>query len=188
MSECTSGAIGWWTWPCWRRYAPSSTHAKVVRPCSVAGTSGPRVAASGKTTSTVHVPTSGSRTASGWWGSVLMGSPAPDSVPRQPVRVHLVDPSAFTPPYDGARAAALARAGDDVTLVTSRFAYGEVPAAAGYAVHERFYRRAGSVGGPGSRARLAAKLAEHVPDMVAYRRDAPRAADVVHFQWLTVQP
>ena len=106
------------------------------------------------------------------------------------MRVHLVDPSAFTPPYDRALAAALARAGDDVTLVTSRFAYGDVPAAAGYAVQERFYRRAGRVGraGAASRARLAAKLVEHVPDMVAYRRAAPRVADVVHFQWLTVQP
>jgi glycosyltransferase involved in cell wall biosynthesis len=117
-----------------------------------------------------------------------MGAPLPDSVSRQPVRVHLVDPSAFTPPYDRALAAALARAGDDVTLITSRFAYGDVPAAAGYAVQERFYRRAGRVGAPGSRARLVAKLAEHVPDMVAYRRAAARAADVVHFQWLTVQP
>src|SRR3954447_16269885 len=117
-----------------------------------------------------------------------MGVPATDSVSRQPVRVHLVDPSAFTPPYDRALAAALARAGDDVTLITSRFAYGDVPVAAGYAVQERFYRRAGRVGAPGSRARLAAKLVEHVPDMVAYRRAAPRVADVVHFQWLTVQP
>jgi glycosyltransferase involved in cell wall biosynthesis len=107
------------------------------------------------------------------------------------VRVHLVDPSAFTPPYDRALAAALARTGPhppDVTLVTSRFAYGPVPAADGYAVDERFYRRAGHVGAPGSRARLLAKLAEHVPDMVAYRRVAERTADVVHFQWLTVQP
>jgi glycosyltransferase involved in cell wall biosynthesis len=103
------------------------------------------------------------------------------------VRVHLVDPSAYTPPYDRALAAALARAGTAVTLVTSRFDYGEVPPAAGYAVDERFYRRAGGVGAPGSRARLTAKLAEHVPDMLAYRR-AAAAADVVHFQWLTVQP
>jgi len=35
-----------------------------------------------------------------------------------PVRVQLVDPSAFTPPYDHALAAALARAGADVELVT----------------------------------------------------------------------
>jgi glycosyltransferase involved in cell wall biosynthesis len=103
------------------------------------------------------------------------------------LRIDLVDPSAFTPPYDRALAAALARAGQDVTLVTSAFGYGEVPAAEGYVVDERFYRRAGRVGAVGSRARRVAKLAEHVPDMVAYRR-ASEAADVVHFQWLTVQP
>jgi glycosyltransferase involved in cell wall biosynthesis len=101
------------------------------------------------------------------------------------VRVDVVDPSAYTPPYDHALCAALARAGAQVALQTSRFAYGAVPAASGYAVRERFYRRA--AGAPGSRVRLAAKLAQHVPDMLAYRR-AARAADVVHFQWLTVQP
>jgi glycosyltransferase involved in cell wall biosynthesis len=101
------------------------------------------------------------------------------------VRVDLVDPSAYTPPYDRALAAALARAGVDVRLVTSRFAYGDVPEARGFEVDERFYR--GAVGDAGSRLRLAAKLARHVPDMLTYRR-AARGADVVHFQWLTVQP
>jgi glycosyltransferase involved in cell wall biosynthesis len=60
-----------------------------------------------------------------------------------------------------------------------------VPAADGYAVDERFYRWA--PGAPGSRTRFAAKLAQHVPDMLRYRGPA-RSADVVHFQWLTVQP
>lgn len=101
------------------------------------------------------------------------------------MRVDLVDPSAFTPPYDRALAAALARAGVDVRLVTSRFAYGDVPAADGFAVDERFY--GWSPGAPGSKVRLAAKLVQHVPQMLAYRR-ASRAADIVHFQWLTVQP
>jgi glycosyltransferase involved in cell wall biosynthesis len=104
------------------------------------------------------------------------------------MRIDLVDPSAFTPPYDRALAAALARAGEDVTLVTSRFAYGDVPVAEGYRADERFYRRASSVGAPGSRARQVAKLAEHVPDMVSYARAAAARADVAHFQWLTVQP
>ncbi|HMJ33053.1 MAG TPA: glycosyltransferase family 4 protein [Baekduia sp.] len=108
------------------------------------------------------------------------------------MRVDLVDPSAFTPPYDRALAAALARAGVDVALVTSRFGYGDVPPAEGYVVDERFYRRAARVGAPGSKGRLFAKLAEHVPDMRAYRRAvtvaAPGQPDVVHFQWLTVQP
>ena len=102
------------------------------------------------------------------------------------MRVQLVDPSAYTPPYDRALSAALGRAGADVELVTSRFAYGEVPPAQGYRVNELFYRRAGRFA-LADRARFPAKLAEHVPDMLRYRRHA-RQADVVHWQWLTVQP
>src|SRR3954447_1169660 len=99
------------------------------------------------------------------------------------MRVLQVDPSAFTPPYDRSLSEALARAGLDVTLATSRFDFGEVPPAHGYAVDEHaFYRWL--PGAPGSRRRLAAKLAQHVPDMLRLRR---RAADLVHFQWLAVQ-
>jgi glycosyltransferase involved in cell wall biosynthesis len=100
------------------------------------------------------------------------------------MRVHIVDPSAFTPPYDHALASALARAGAQVELITSRFGYGAVPEPDGYRIRELFYRRA--PGAPGSRVRLAGKLIEHVPDMLRYRTVA-RAADVVHFQWLAVQ-
>jgi glycosyltransferase involved in cell wall biosynthesis len=98
------------------------------------------------------------------------------------VRVDVVDPSAYTPPYDHALAAALAAAGAEVRLVTSRFAHGDVPRATGYAVDERFYR-----GVPDGRLRVPAKLARHVPDMLATAR-AARRAGVVHFQWLAVQP
>ena len=100
------------------------------------------------------------------------------------MRAHIVDPSAFTPPYDHALSGALVRAGVDVELVTSRFPYGAVPSPDGYEVRELFYRHA--VGAPGSPARLASKLVEHVPDMLRYRTVA-RAADVVHFQWLALQ-
>jgi len=98
------------------------------------------------------------------------------------MRVQLVDPPAYTPPYDHALAAALARAGADVQLISSRFAYGDVPAPDGYVRRELFYRRA--VGTAGSRTRRLSKLASHVPDMLRYRRVAG-GADVVHFQWLT---
>ena len=101
-----------------------------------------------------------------------------------PIRVQIVDPSAFTPPYDHALAAALALAGARVELVTSEFAYGSVSAADGYEVRRSFYRHA--VGAPGSRVRRATKLLEHVPDMLRYRRFA-RSADIAHFQWLDVQ-
>jgi glycosyltransferase involved in cell wall biosynthesis len=100
------------------------------------------------------------------------------------MRVHLVDPAAYTPPYDHALAAALAQAGADVTLVTGPFAHGAVPQISprpAYRVDERFYRWTPA------RARRAARLAQHVPDMLRYRL-AARAADVVHWQWLPVQP
>jgi glycosyltransferase involved in cell wall biosynthesis len=100
------------------------------------------------------------------------------------VLVHVVDPSAYTPPYDHALCHALALAGADVELVTSRFPYGPVAHADDYTRTEHFYRA--SVGAAGSRLRMACKLAQHAPDMLRYRR-AARAADVVHFQWLTVQ-
>jgi glycosyltransferase involved in cell wall biosynthesis len=100
------------------------------------------------------------------------------------MRVHVVDPSAFTPPYDHALCAALGAAGAEVELHTSRFAYGPTAVPDGYARRETFYRAAARV--RGARTRRAVKLAEHVPDMLRYRGLAG-AADVVHFQWLTVQ-
>jgi len=102
------------------------------------------------------------------------------------VRIDVVDPSAYTPPYDHALCAALARAGATVRLQTSRFPYGSVPAPEGYARHERFYRRGG--GAAGSHRRFAAKALQHVPDMLRYSRRAARSADILHFQWLTIQP
>src|ERR1700743_590708 len=99
------------------------------------------------------------------------------------MRVQLVDPSAFTPPYDRALAAALARGGAEVELVTTKFLYGSVPAAAGYTVDERFYKRS-AARGLSSSARLPFKGAEHLRDMLAFRR-APTDADGVHYQWLT---
>ena len=48
---------------------------------------------------------------------------------------------------------------------------------------ERFYRRT-AARGLGASARRPFKLAEHVPDMPRFRREA--AADVLHYQWLTL--
>jgi glycosyltransferase involved in cell wall biosynthesis len=101
------------------------------------------------------------------------------------MRVDVVDPSAYTPAYDHALCAALAHEGARVELVTSSFAYGAAPEPDGYTIRQAFYRHA--FGAPGSRLRLATKLLEHVPDMLRYRRGQARAADVVHFQWLSVQ-
>jgi glycosyltransferase involved in cell wall biosynthesis len=112
--------------------------------------------------------------------SASKASPAPSGAG---LRVRLVDPSAFTPPYDRALAAGLARAGAEVELLTSRFLYGPVPEPEGYRVEERFYRRS-SARGLDAPARRAFKLAEHVADMRRFRRLPP--TDVVHYQWLTV--
>jgi glycosyltransferase involved in cell wall biosynthesis len=100
------------------------------------------------------------------------------------MRVQLVDPSAFTPPYDRALAAALARRGADVELVTSRFLYGPVPEPDGYRVEERFYRRSAERG-LDARGRRAFKMAEHLSDMLAFR-GADTVTDVRHYQWLTM--
>jgi glycosyltransferase involved in cell wall biosynthesis len=100
------------------------------------------------------------------------------------MRVQIVDPPAYTPPYDHALAAALARAGAEVEVITCHFPYGPVPLEEGYRVRELFYRR-GSRPGIGDRRRRLIRAAEHIPDMRRYRRVAEEA-DVVHYQWLPV--
>jgi glycosyltransferase involved in cell wall biosynthesis len=106
----------------------------------------------------------------------------PGEIPGGGLRVQLVDPSAFTPPYDRSLAAALARRGADVRLLTSHFLYGEVPVAERYRVEECFYRRSAARGldAPGRRA---FKAVEHLGDMLRFRRRVD--ADLVHYQWLT---
>ncbi|UUY04820.1 glycosyltransferase [Svornostia abyssi] len=100
------------------------------------------------------------------------------------MRIDVVDPAAYTPPYDHALCAALARAGAQVRLQTSAFGYGDVPPAEGFQRIERFHRFA--PGRPGSRVRTLARAAQHPVDMLRYRR-AAADADVVHFQWLALQ-
>jgi glycosyltransferase involved in cell wall biosynthesis len=95
------------------------------------------------------------------------------------MRVVLADPPAYTPQYDHALAAALSRQGIGVRLLTSRFRYGKVPAANGYAVDDSLYRVSTGIG---SRAgRLAAKALEHP---FALARLGLADCDLVHVQWL----
>lgn len=98
------------------------------------------------------------------------------------MHVQIVDPPAYTPPYDRALCAALARAGADVELVTTRFPYAPVAAPEGYRVNELFYPRATRLGAH-DRRRRALRMVEHVPGMMRLRSRAV-GADVVHFQWL----
>src|SRR2546428_635685 len=96
------------------------------------------------------------------------------------VRVVLADPPSFTPQYDHELAAALARAGADVELVTCRSGSGEPRRPAGYRrdeslypVSSRLFRR--------SPLRLPLRAVEH---LFAQRALARLRADVVHLQWL----
>jgi glycosyltransferase involved in cell wall biosynthesis len=96
------------------------------------------------------------------------------------VRIVVADPPAFTPPYDRALAEALAEEGHDVTLLTSRFRFGAVPRAEGYAVDESLYPLSSRVPGRSS-LRLPLRAVEHP---VVQRRLSRASADVVHVQWL----
>ena len=100
------------------------------------------------------------------------------------VRVHIVDPAAWTRPYDHALCTALAELGASVTLVTTHFPLEETTVPQNYRVERAFRRRPGRGGSIGRRA---ARLAFHVPEMLAYARRTSLAADVVHFQWLTIE-
>src|SRR6266511_3565345 len=96
------------------------------------------------------------------------------------MQVVIADPPAFTPAYDHELAAARARAGADVELVTSRFRFGEVPRPDGYRRSEPFYPLSSRLFRR-SRLRVPLKVAEHVPGTAALLRRRP---DVLHLQWL----
>jgi glycosyltransferase involved in cell wall biosynthesis len=96
------------------------------------------------------------------------------------VRVLLADPAAFTPQYDHELATALARAGAQVELVTSRFRFGTAPAPDGYRRSELFYPLSSRLFGR-SPLRLPLRALEHP---LGLARLAATPADVVHLQWL----
>ena len=95
------------------------------------------------------------------------------------MHVVLADPPAFTPPYDHELAAALARRGAHVELVTAPFRFGPRPAPDGYELVEDCYRRSSGI--RRHRLRRVAKALEHPIDL---RRLLARPADVLHLQWL----
>jgi glycosyltransferase involved in cell wall biosynthesis len=96
------------------------------------------------------------------------------------MHILLADPPAYTPYYDHELATALAAAGADVELVTSRFRFGPVPAPDGYRLSELFYPLSSRLFRR-SPVRVPLKALEHPFGML---RLARRPADVVHVQWL----
>ena len=102
------------------------------------------------------------------------------------VRVLVIDPPAFTPPYDHALCEALAARGHDVELVTAHFTHGEAPRPAGYRRRRTFGPPlSGLVAArPRSRLRVPLKLAGHGAGLVALAARAARTRpDIVHWQW-----
>ena len=80
----------------------------------------------GTTARAARPTTCASSSASGAWASAA------------DVRVAVVDPQAYTPPYDDELCRALAAAGADVELLTAHFTHGEAPVAHGYVRRELF--------------------------------------------------
>ncbi len=102
------------------------------------------------------------------------------------MRIIVVDPQAYTPPYGHALCAALAERGLDVELTTARFLHGHAPEPRGYRRNLAFGPLASGVvaRSPRSPARVPLKLAGHLRGLTELvrrsRRDAP---DVIHWQW-----
>ena len=76
------------------------------------------------------------------------------------MRILLADPPAFTPQYDHELASALAHAGNEVELVTSRFRFLDVPEPDGYRRSQLFYPLSSRLFRR-SRLRLPLKVVEH---------------------------
>jgi glycosyltransferase involved in cell wall biosynthesis len=103
------------------------------------------------------------------------------------MRIAVVDPLSYTPPYDDGLAAALARRGHDVTLLAGPFLHGSVPEPVGYTREEVFLPVSGRLfrPAPRSRLRLLLKGVEYLPSArrLLARLDALQP-EVVHVQWL----
>jgi hypothetical protein len=103
------------------------------------------------------------------------------------MRIALVDPLSYTPPYDHGLASALARRGHDVTLLAGPFLHGSVPEPDGYEREEVFLPLSGRLfrPAPRSRLRLLLKGVEYLPSAGRLlSRLSVLDADVVHVQWL----
>jgi glycosyltransferase involved in cell wall biosynthesis len=102
------------------------------------------------------------------------------------LRVAVVDPQAYTLPYDDELCRALASAGAEVELLTAHFTHGAPPVPLGYTRREIFgpplagllERR------PTTPARVPLKLGGHALGLARLVRRVRRwRADVVHWQW-----
>ncbi|WP_192918617.1 glycosyltransferase [Salinigranum salinum] len=99
----------------------------------------------------------------------------------------MLDPSAFTPPYDHHLCTGLAAVGCDLTLLTTDADYFLWDDKTAYDRVEYFYGHTNGLyaGHDSLPGRTAVKGVEHVLDMARVLREIrSRDPDVVHFQWL----
>ena len=107
------------------------------------------------------------------------------------MRIALVDPGAYTPPYDDHLASSLGARGHDVALLTAPFRFGDAPSPDGYRREELLFRLSASLfrGAPRSPLRLPVKALEYLPGVRTLRRRIDELdPDVVHLQWLVHRP
>ncbi len=101
------------------------------------------------------------------------------------MRIALLDPPGFTPPYDHSLASALSRRGHDVDLLTSPSSLFATPEPDGYRRDEVFLPRSSRF--RRSRVRAGLRGFEYVPSARhAARLLEERAPDVVHAEWLGI--
>ena len=103
------------------------------------------------------------------------------------VDVVVLDPPSWTLPYDHALSAALARRGHTVRLLASPFVHGPAPSPDGYVREDVYLTRSSRLlmGRKRTRAHAVLKGLEYPPSaLLATRRIAALAPDVLHVQWL----
>lgn len=98
------------------------------------------------------------------------------------MKIAMVDPAAYSLPYDAALCEALGRAGHDVTLYTTQFAHGPNPPANKFRLVMWFYRRSFPL-----LPRRIVRALQHPLDCWRLRRHLRRERpDVLHIQWCPV--
>ncbi len=102
------------------------------------------------------------------------------------MRIHVVDPAAYTPPYDFSLCRALAERGLEVDLVTGPSTYRSLPPPEGYRLVPLFYPLTARLQPSRGARRRALQLAEHIPGMLRYAGRV-KQADVVHYQWFVIE-
>jgi glycosyltransferase involved in cell wall biosynthesis len=102
------------------------------------------------------------------------------------VKIAIVDPAAYSLPYDVALCEALADRGHEVTLYTTTFAHGPMPEAHGFQIVEWFYQKNPMrLAALGAKVRRALRAMQHPKNLRRLLRTLnARHVDIVHVQWL----